>query len=93
MIKEILADLPTVVGHRRVWMAMKRRGVLFYQGTAYRIIKELGFLVPKRKGRCKKKYKAIQVENSNEVGIADTTIWSAGRNRVEIYVCLDAYSR
>jgi len=93
MIKEILADLPPVVGHRRVWMTMKRKGVPFCQGTAYRIIKELGLLVPKRKGRCRKKYKAIKVEGPNEIWIADTTTWCAGKYKVEIYICLDAYSR
>ena len=93
MIKEILKDHPPVVGHKRIWMAMKKRGVKFSQGTAYRILKELNLLVPKRKGRCRKKYKPIQVNCPNEVWIADTTTWWIGKHRVEIYICLDAYSR
>jgi hypothetical protein len=82
LILDILKDLPPVIGHRRIWMAMKRRGVPFSQG-----------LVPKRKGRCRKKYKALQVDGPDEVWVADTTSWMLGRHRVEIYVCLDAYSR
>lgn len=93
MIREILKDMPPVVGHRRIWMAMKRKGATMCQGTAYRIMKDLGLLVPKRKGRCRKRFKALQVDEPNEVWMADTTTWQIGRTRYEIYVCLDAYSR
>jgi len=93
MIKEILVDLPPVVGHRRIWMAMKRKGAPFSQGTMYRIMKDLNLLVPKRRGRCRKKYKALRVDGPDEVWVADTTTWWMGRNRIEIYLGLDAFSR
>ena len=93
LILELLKDLPPVIGHRRIWMAMKRKGVPFSQGTSYNLMKELGLLVPKRKGRCRKKYKALKVDGPDEVWVADTTTWWLGRHRVEIYLCLDAYSR
>ena len=93
MIKDILVDLPPVAGHRRIWMAMKKRGVPFSQGTTYRMMKELNLLVPKQRGRCRKKYKALQVDGPNEVWVVDTTTWWLGRNRIEIYLGLDAFSR
>jgi len=93
MIKEILQDLPPVAGHRRVWIKMKRQGVPFCQGTAYRIMKDLNLLVARHRGRSWKKFKPIQTEHPNEVWMADTTTWWLGRQRVEIYLCLDAYSR
>lgn len=93
MISGILRDLPPVSGHRRIWLAMKKRGVPFCRATAYRIMKELGLTVPQRRGKCRKQYKPIKVDRPGEVWIADTTTWWMGRHRVEIYLCLDAYSR
>lgn len=93
MIREILQELPPVSGHRRIWLAMKRKGVPFCQATAYRIMKELGLTVPTRKGKCRKRYIPIKVTRPGEVWVADTTTWWMGRHRVEIYLCLDAYSR
>lgn len=93
MIRDVLRDMPPVVGHRRIWIALKRRGAKFSQGTAYRMMRELGLLVPKRKGRCRKKYKPIEVDKPNEVWVADTTSWKVGRKRYEVFLCIDAYSR
>lgn len=93
MIKEILEVLPPMAGHKRIWMAMRRQGAQFCQGTAYRIMKDLHLLVPKQTGRCRKRYEPLLTEGPNEVWVADTTTWWLGRSRVEIYVCLDAFSR
>jgi len=92
-IKEILKTLPPVAGHRRIWLALRRQGAPFCLGTAYRIMKDLNLLVPKQKGRCRKKYEPIRTDNPNEVWVADTTSWWIGRHRTEIYLCLDAFSR
>jgi putative transposase len=92
-IKKILETLPPVSGHRRIWMAMKRQGVPFCQGTAYRIMRDLHLLVAKQKGRCRKRYEPIQTNYPNDLWMADTTTWWIGRQRVEIYLCLDAHSR
>jgi len=93
MIQEILKDMPPVAGHKRIWMAMRKRNAPFCQGTAYRIMKDLNLLVPKRRGRCRKRYEPLRTNAPNEIWVADTTTWWMGRNRVEIYLCLDAYSR
>jgi putative transposase len=92
-IKKILETLPPVAGHRRIWMTMKRQGVPFCQGTAYKIMKDLHLLVAKRKGRCRKRYEPIHTDYPNDLWMADTTTWWLGRQRVEIYLCLDAHSR
>lgn len=93
MIKEILKDLPPVIGHRRIWMALKSKSIPFSQSTSYRMMKELGLLVPKRKGKTRKKYEALKTYSPNEIWVADTTTWRLGDHRIEIYVSLDAYSR
>jgi putative transposase len=93
MIREILKDLPPVAGTRRIWLEMRKRGVKFSVITAYKILKELNLLVPKKKGRCRKKYKALQPKGPNDIWVGDTTTWWIGRQRVEIFICLDASSR
>lgn len=93
MIRDILRELPPIAGHKRIWMEMRKRGAPFCQGTAYRILRELNLLVPKRKGRARKQYKRIKVDGPDEVWVADTTTWWLGRQRVEIYLALDAHSR
>lgn len=92
-IKDILETLPPISGHKRIWMAMKRQGVPFCQGTAYRLMKDLHLLVAKHRGRSKKRYEPIRTEDPNDIWMVDTTTWWLGRQRVEIYLGLDAHSR
>jgi putative transposase len=93
MVREVLRELPPIAGHKRIWMAMRKRGAVFGQGTAFRILKDLGLLVRKNKGRSHKHYRALTVEGPNMVWVGDTTTWWVGKNRFEIYLCVDAYSR
>jgi putative transposase len=93
LIREVLKEMPPTAGHKRIWMALKRRGIPYSQGTHYRIMKDLGLLVPQRKGRSKKHFKALRVEGPGHLWVVDTTTWWIGNKRVEIYVAIDAYSR
>jgi len=93
MIKEIQSELNPRAGSRRVYLAMKKRGAKPSQNTVYLMMKELGLIVPRPRGRSRKYYKPFKVNRPNEVWVADTTTWWEGPHRYVIYVCLDAYSR
>jgi len=93
MIREIMQELPPGTGYKRIWRAMRKRGATLSYGPVFRIMKELGLLPPRRTGSSRKHHRSIDVNLPNEVWVADTTIWKIGRNRYDIYVCLDAYSR
>ena len=93
LFKEILSDLPPVAGHKRIWMEAKRKGVPFGQGTCYRLLKELGLLAPRPRGRCRKKYESLVVDGPNEIYVMDTTEWYIGRVKYQIYAAIDACSR
>jgi putative transposase len=93
MIKEILVELPPIAGHKRIYRKMLRKGVPFSQSTAYKIMKDLNLLVPKRKGRSFKKFDKIEVDGSNILWLADTTEWWMGNQKMMIYLALDAHSR
>jgi putative transposase len=93
MIKEILVDLPPVAGHKRIYRIMKRKGVPFCESTAYRIMRDLHLLVPKKKGKSFKKFEPIVSEESNEIWLIDTTEWWMGNHKMMIYLAIDAHSR
>lgn len=93
LFRDILKDLPPIAGHKRIWMEAKRRGAPFCQAVCYRMLKELNLLVPKATGRCRKKYEPLIVDGPNQIYVVDTTVWSVGRLKVNIYTALDAFSR
>lgn len=93
MIREILREGPPVIGHRRVWFKLRSKGVPYSLSTSYRIVKELGLLVPHKRGRCHKHYEPLRVDGPGQLYVADTTTWWIRNRRVEIYLALDAHSR
>ena len=93
-IRETLREMPYVSGHRRIFMTMKKRGAVPYSmNTSYRIVKELGLLVPKAPGRCRKHYEPLNADAPGQLWVADTTTVWIGNQRMEIYLALDACSR
>jgi putative transposase len=93
LLRDIIRDFPPVFGHKRIWMEAKRRGTPFGQVTCYRMLKELGLLVVKEKGRCRKKYEPLSIGGPNQVYLVDTTNWPIGNLKTRIYVAMDANSR
>lgn len=92
-LKDIVNSLPPVFGSERIWMEAKRLGAPFGQGVCYRMLRELGLLLPRERGRCRKRYEPLLVDGPNQVYLIDTTIWVVGRVKARIYIGMDACSR
>lgn len=92
LIREIPREMPPSAGHKRIWMALKPRGMPYCQSTWFRIMNDLGLLVPLRKGKSKKHFWALPMESSDQSWVVDTTTWWIGSKRVENYVAIDVYS-
>jgi len=94
LIRETLQKEPPIAGHKRIWHGLRLKGLVpFSLNTMYRMLRELGLLVPHNRGRCYKKYEPLRVEGPGQLWVADTTTWWIKNRRVEIYVALDAHSR
>jgi len=93
VIRDILKEQPPIAGHRRIWIKLKKKGVPFCRGTAYRIMRELGLLAPRQAGTSPKRFIPIHPESPREVWFGDTTTYWLGRERFEIYGSIDAYSK
>lgn len=80
-LRDIVNGFPPVFGHERIWMEAKRLGAPFGQGVCYRMLKELGLLLPREKGRCRKHYEPLLVDGPNQIYLIDTTLWVVGKSR------------
>ncbi|MGH2669643.1 MAG: transposase [bacterium] len=93
MVREALRELPPVAGHRRVRRKLAKRGVLVSESTMLRVTRDLRLLVPRRRGRIRKRVERIRVEGPNQAWVIDTTEWWTGDQKFFIYLGIDAFSR
>jgi putative transposase len=93
MIDEALKDLPPIVGHRRIWVRLRKKGFPFCQKTMYKILDELDLLAPRVRRRPQKKYDHVVPQRPGHICYVDTKTYWVGRQRVEIYCAIDAFSK
>lgn len=92
--KKILDDLPPDSGHRSAYRMLKRKHVVVpSRATLGRMLARAGMSVAPLKGRSKKKIPKVETEYSNELWMADTTEYWAGRDKANIYMSIDAFDR
>jgi transposase len=70
-IVEVLRQIPPTAGHRRVWVKLRGEGPS--RNTIWRLMKEMGLLLPKQKGKSKRRYEALRAAKCDEAWTADTT--------------------
>lgn len=93
-IVAILSAQPDTIGHRTVHRYLVRRyGHVPGRETVRRIMKVAGLILPPEKGRAKKRIPKIETKRPDELWMADTTLFWAGRDRADIYVVIDAHDR
>ena len=88
---QILRQLPPTVGHRRVWL--KSRGEGLSRNTVFRLVSQMGLLLPRQRGKCRIRYQALRASRCDEVWTADTTYWPLNGSGVGIYAAIDVESR
>ncbi len=93
MIRATINELPPMAGCQRIRMALRPKGILLGEGTVRRMVRELGLMVVRGKGRSKKRYEPLVVDGPRQILVADTTTWWVGRQKIQIYASVDAYSR
>jgi transposase len=59
-IVEVLRALPPMVGHRRVWVKLKGEGLS--RSTVWRLMREMGLVLPREKGKAKRRYEVLRAE-------------------------------
>lgn len=90
-IVETLRQLPPTVGHRRVWLKLRGEGLS--RNTVWRLMKEMELLLPRQRGKCRRRYEALRAARCDEVWTADTTYWPVNGSGMWIYVAMDVKSR
>lgn len=90
-IIEALRELPPTVGHRRVWLRLRAEGLS--RNTVWRLMKDMGLLLPRQRGRTRRRYEALRAARCDEVWTADTTYWPMNGSGVWTYVAMDVKSR
>jgi len=72
-IVEMLCQLPPTVGHRRVWLKLRGEGLS--RNTVWRLMRKMRLLLPRQRGKCRRRYEALRASRCDEVWTADTTYW------------------
>jgi putative transposase len=92
-IYEELNGANPLIGHRMIWVKMRKQGVPFSRNTAYRILDALGMnsLKPTRKGSPPSK--PDEPTEPCKVWYGDTTIVEVGSDKAIVYGAVDACSK
>lgn len=90
-ILKALQALPPTAGHRRVWVKLRGEGL--GRSTVWRLMRQMGLVLPRERGKAKRRYEVLRAELPGQVWTADTTFWPLNGTGVWIYLAMDVKSR
>jgi len=93
VLRATINELPPMAGCQRIRMALRPKGIILGEGTVGRMVRELGLVVVRSKGRSRKRFEPLIVDGPKQIVVADTTTWWVERQKVQIYASVDAFSR